>query len=387
MEHCFHLEYVNFKPFLKIISFHSKIIDKNIINKKMLFRKVIKNFFIKIIFIFFFIFLNITIKKKKRIGVISVRHEVNIGNNLLKYAIFIKLSELGFIPYIIGTHWNNYNISFINRTTNLIIIKNNFSEIKQNDYDILMVNSDQTWRRFDEHFYDYAFLNFTKNWKIKKFIYGASLGFDYWTLTPDDEKIAKYLLKNFNGISVREKDSIELIKKHIGVHPLLVLDPTLLIDKKYYLNLIKYYKSNNTINNKYIFIYSIGKNNNMKTFMKESNLKLNYTIYEYYLNNKSTIEEFIYHMTKCSAVITNSYHGTIFSILFNKPFVTFCNKNGEYQRFLTLEYLFGIEKRIFDYNQNPNCNLLMEPLKINYYLVNKIKKESIKYIKINLGLE
>ena len=147
----------------------------------MLFQKVKKKFFIKIIFIFFFIFLNIIIKKKKRIGVISLRHEVNIGNNLLKYAIFIKLSELGFIPYIIGTHWNNYNISFINRTTNLIIIKNNFSEIKQNDYDILMVNSDQTWRRFDEHFYDYAFLNFTKNWKIKKFIYGVSLGFDYWT--------------------------------------------------------------------------------------------------------------------------------------------------------------------------------------------------------------
>ena len=353
----------------------------------MLFQKVKKKFFIKIIFIFFFIFLNIIIKKKKRIGVISLRHEVNIGNNLLKYAIFIKLSELGFIPYIIGTHWNNYNISFINRTTNLIIIKNNFSEIKKNDYDILMVNSDQTWRRFDEHFYDYAFLNFTKNWKIKKFIYGASLGFDYWTLTPDDEKIAKYLLKNFNGISVREKGSIELIKKHIGFHPILVLDPTLLIDKKYYLNLIKYYKSNNIINNKYIFIYSIGQNNNMKTFMKESNLKLNYTIYEYYLNNNSTIEEFIYHMTKCSAVITNSYHGTIFSILFNKPFVSFCNKNGEYQRFLTLEYLFGIEKRIFDYNQSPNCNLLMEPLKINYYLVNKIKKESIKYIKKNLGLE
>ena len=68
-----------------------------------------------------------------------------------------------------------------------------------------MVNSDQTWRRFDKDFYDYAILNFSKKWKIKKFIYGASLFFDYWTLTPDDEKIAKYLLKNFTGISVREK--------------------------------------------------------------------------------------------------------------------------------------------------------------------------------------
>ena len=132
--------------------------------------------------------------KKLKIGVIGVRHEVNIGNNLIKYAMFIKLSELGFIPYIIGTHWNNFNISFIRKTTNLIIINNSFSEIKKDDYDILMVNSDQTWRNFDNFFYDYAFLKFAKNWNIPKFIYGASIGFDYWALSSEDDKIAKNLL-------------------------------------------------------------------------------------------------------------------------------------------------------------------------------------------------
>ena len=89
---------------------------------------------------------------------------------------------------------NNYNISFneiiwalykfknINKSTNLIIIKNDFNEIKKEDYDILKVNSDQTWRKFDNYFYDYAFLFFAKKWNITKFIYGDSLGFDYWTL-------------------------------------------------------------------------------------------------------------------------------------------------------------------------------------------------------------
>ena len=55
----------------------------------------------------------------------------------------------------------------------------------------------------------------------------------------------------------------------------------------------------------------------MKIFMKESKQKLNNTIYEYYLGNENTIEEFIYHITKCSAVITIYYHGTIFPIIFN----------------------------------------------------------------------
>ena len=110
---------------------------KYIYNKK-------NHFKIKILFVFVLIILFISIslliyrrKNGKRVGVISLRHEVNIGNNLIKYAISIIIKQLGYIPYIVGTHWNNFNITFINKTTNLIIIKNNFSEIKRNDYDVL----------------------------------------------------------------------------------------------------------------------------------------------------------------------------------------------------------------------------------------------------------
>ena len=56
-------------------------------------------------------------KQIKKIGVISVRHETNVGNNLIKYAMSIILKEFGYSPYIIGTHWNNMSISFINKTT------------------------------------------------------------------------------------------------------------------------------------------------------------------------------------------------------------------------------------------------------------------------------
>lgn len=69
------------------------------------------------------------IKKKKKIGVIGLKHGNNIGNNLLKYTISIKLSELGFERYIIGIKRKYCNISFINKTINLRILKNNFSEI------------------------------------------------------------------------------------------------------------------------------------------------------------------------------------------------------------------------------------------------------------------
>jgi len=94
-----------------------------------------------------------------------------------------------------------------------------------------MVNSDQTWRKFDNHFYDYGFLKFSEKWKKKKFIYGASLGYDYWSLNKQDEIIIKDLLKSFSGISIREQGSLNLIKKHLGIEPVLVLDPTLLTFK------------------------------------------------------------------------------------------------------------------------------------------------------------
>ena len=351
----------------------------NYFNKNSYLIFILKFTFLILLFHFFN-------SKKLKIGVVGVRHEVNIGNNLLKYAISIKLKELGFIPYIIGTHWNNYNISFINKTTKLVIIKNNFSEIKENDYDILMVNSDQTWRKFDKHFYDYGFLKFAENWKIKKFIYGASLGYNYWTFNSKDEKIIKSLLNNFTGISVREKGSIKLIKKYLGINTTFVLDPTLLIDKKYYLNLIKNYKCCININNNYILIYLVSKNKSINILAKNASEKLKYKIYYFYLNKTSIVENFLYLIVNCKAVITNSYHGTIFSIIFNKPFISFNKKRGAKERLISLGELFGFSNRIFDFNQNPNIRLLIKPLKINYSIINILRKESINYIKKNLFL-
>ena len=140
-----------------------------------------------------------------------MNHGSNIGNILLKYAMFIQLKSLGFIPYMIGTNIHQRDISFLKKFTNCRIIKNNFTEVKRKEYDYLIVNSDQTWRKFDRHFYDIGFLKFAEKWDIPKFIYGASLGFSKWKMTKLDVNIAKNLLKNFTGISVREKGSVNLV--------------------------------------------------------------------------------------------------------------------------------------------------------------------------------
>ena len=317
------------------------------------------NFFFKKFKIYIIIFLYFSLiilkKRKKKIGIIGLSHGTNIGNNLLKYAIFIKLSELGFNPYIIGFHKKNTNISFINRTVNLRIIKNSFNEIDKNEYGILMVNSDQTWRRSNKaniHFFDIGFLKFAQNWTVPKFVYAASLGFDYWTFSKKDEKIAKKCLKNFTDISVREKGSVNLVKKHLGITPEFVLDPTLLIDKKYYLNIISNYKKNINIKTNFILTYIFLKEKNTKKFIKNASKQLGYKIFIVKKNDEDAIEKFIYGMINCKAVVTNSFHGTIFSIIFNKPFVSFIFKDSPKERLISLKETFKLGNRIVEYNKD-----------------------------------
>jgi hypothetical protein len=111
---------------------------------------------------------------------------------------------------------------------------------------------------------------------------------------------------------------------------------------------------------------------------------LKYKIYNVRLGEKNSIEKFIYGISNSKAVITNSYHGTIFSIIFNKPFVSFIFKNSPRERFISLKKIININNRIFNYNEFPNINLLTTPLNINKTLINLLKIKSINYLKKNL---
>ena len=193
-------------------------------------------------------------------------------------------------------------------------------------------------------------------------------------------------LKNFTGISIREQNCIDLVKTHFGVVPEFVLDPTLLIDKKYYLDLAKNYPKNRIINKNYIFVYNIASTKKVQSFSIIASNKLNYTIYEFILNNTNPIEDFIYYIAGCKAVLSNSYHGTLFSIIFNKPFISFCNKKNDL-RFQSLGNSFDLINRIVSYDDtDPDVSLLKIPLNLNISLIEDLKKKSIHFIKKNLDL-
>jgi hypothetical protein len=253
-----------------------------------------------------------------------------------------------------------------------------------------MVNSDQTWNNFtkyDDILLNIGYLKFAENWTIPRFVYGASLGVNYWKFSNKFDIIARRLLKKFSGISVREIGAIEIVEKHLGIHPELVLDPTLLIDKKHYLDLIKDFKINLNFKEKYLCIHQLDKNFLIEKLIKDVSKLFKYRIYKINLNKEKYVENFICCINNSTAVITDSFHGTIFSIIFEKPFITYLNKNRGSGRFFSLIKIFNLSQRIVEQKnfKKININLLKTPLNLNQSLLNYLKKKSINFLKKNLN--
>ena len=328
---------------------------------------------------------------KNRVCIINLHNSINVGNILVKFSLFTKIKEFGLKPLlIIPKLLHELNNSFLTKTTNFTLIKENFSELKENDYDYVILNSDQTWGYYNrKYFYDIAFLKFAYNWKIPKFIYATSIGQDYWFFNKEEEEQGKKLLKNFTGISFREKGLIKLAEEHLGIKGKFVLDPTLLIDKKYYLNQIKEYKTDFTSNDKFIFVYQLDKNLIFEKVINDSHTKFNFKINKLQLFKDDFVERFIFGISNCQAVLTDSFHGTIFSIMFNKPFIAFINNNRGKGRFDNLKEIFNLNRNIIDtrINKSPDINILLEPLKINQTLFSELKNFSVNYLKKHLNIE
>ena len=234
-----------------------------------------------------------------------------------------------------------------------------------------------------------AFLKFAENWTIPKFIYAASTDANSWMFTKRENEEGKRLLKNFKGISFRENYIKTLAEKNLKIKAKFVLDPTFLIDKKYYLDLIKNYKRDFNFNKKYILVYQLDRNQKMERFIQRVIKKFKFKIYQVSVNDKYYIENFIFGINISQSVITDSYHGTVFSIIFNKPFVTFENKKRGRGRFESLKETFDIKNRFISpfKNYDPDISVLSKPLNIKLTLLNELKNKSTMFLKSCLGIQ
>lgn len=215
--------------------------------------------------------------------------------------------------------------------------------IVNNNLEALVVGSDQVWRpKYVKNIYN-MYLDFASDVDIKRIAYAASFGTDKWEYTEEQKHRCSTLLRRFDKVSVREKSAILLCSTHFSIKAECVLDPTLLLSQSSYLALCS---NINTKQDKYLLVFLLDKNPHKMEYAHQlaRDLKLNIYILNTgeEINESDTIENWLASFRDASFIITDSYHGTIFSIIFKKQFLTFYNAKRGNTRMDNLFSLFNL---------------------------------------------
>ena len=318
-----------------------------------------------------------------KIGILTFHWATNYGAVLQCYALQQALTQLGHDVEIIDYYPKRYkkNILYPFRTKRITHIKRRFTEVRKEkkiaifrtrnlkcskyfssnkelknfkfDYDCVICGSDQIWNesftRHAEHKRTYTyFLDFVPD-DIIKASYAASFG---TTKYPEDLiSELKSLFARFDFISVREKTGLDILKDAGVYNAQIVPDPTLLLGKADYEKFIeKINKGKNA------FIYMLHDR------MADADGLVNYAkndSYEINVCQEIGINEWLSGIYNSDVVITNSFHGIVFSIILEKQFVAFMVEgSGMNDRIHTLLGKLNLTSRIY----NGDTNIIHQPI-------------------------
>lgn len=213
--------------------------------------------------------------------------------------------------------------------------------------DGIIVGSDQVWRPlYNYGFIDQLYLAFIKDRDIRRIAYAASFGTDEWEYTKEEELSCAALAKKFNGISVREYSGVALCREHLGVEAVHVLDPTLLLDSTHYAGLCKHIEKREPFVFAYILDQNSKKVEDIKHFAESKGLPYFIKSAGPVVADGDSIELWLSYFRDARYVITDSFHGTAFSIIFNKEFFVYGNAERGNSRFESMLGEFGLTERI-----------------------------------------
>lgn len=310
-----------------------------------------------------------------------------ISKHLLKRTTF-SLDPNTREKEIIGTYTNYFKRKHIQPITSEITDNKQLNEIKNLNFDAIVVGSDQVWRpKYSPDIFNY-FLDFIeKEDRIKKISYAASFGVDQWEFTPEQTRICSELVKKFNAVSVRESSGVKLCENYLSISASHVLDPTLLLNVSKYIQVIQ--EENEPTSEGKLMTYILDQNTEKDKLITDVSNRLKikpFTVMQKEkLTGRNSIEDSIFPPVSkwlkgfmdADFVITDSFHGCVFSIIFNKPFLAVGNKNRGIARFTSILKTFNLEDRLIV--DNFSFDEKMIDANINWENVNKIlEKEQQK---------
>lgn len=255
------------------------------------------------------------------------------------------------LPILVHDMWN-----FVEEHIHTRRIEN-FTDISEGEYDAFVMGSDQIWRPM----YSYrpimnAYLDFAKDWKnTKRLAYAASFGTDQWEYSELQTRQCTALAALFDGISVREEAAVRLCREHLHCEAVHVLDPTMLLAAEDYVALLKDKKLEAPRGE--LLTYVLDETPEKARIIEKVANHFQYAIYR--ANSRfedwtaplterkqPPVEQWLKDFQDAKFVITDSFHATVFSILFGKPFIVIGNKARGLSRIDSLLKMFGLEKHL-----------------------------------------
>lgn len=361
-----------------------------------------------------------------KIGIMTVPFNNNYGGFLQAYALKHILVEMGhevifiirkrnrenlirnLFAYLIGRRGeclllSEYKTKRISKFTAIFINKYlrpftrnyystpDFEECDKMGIDVYIAGSDQCWRsKYAEGYIDDYFFKFLKGSNKKRISYAASFGTKDFEYSTEMQKSCSELLKEFSSISVREKSGIHLLENYFNVpvgFAKVVLDPTMLLSIDDYKHL---FSDVSGLSRKYLFTYILDSNSSSDSITSNIKKKLGVPA----VNMKAQtgdisdlkyiepVETWLSRIYYSSFVCTDSFHGTVFSILFNRPFVVILNEGRGSSRIESLLSTYGLCDRIVSSKEEQYLGIIDKG--INWDNVNTIinsqRNESIKYL-------
>ena len=347
-----------------------------------------------------------------KIGILTFHYtNCNYGGILQTFSIYKLIESLGYDSYIVnyppkvntlrkkmaarieaflGFEFEKFRREHISRILHETTEKEDLEKLNEL-LDGFIVGSDQVWRyRSDSEVMFTYFLNFVNDDKLK-IAYAASFGVDFWEAGEQTTNQVKKLVQRFHAVSVREESGIKICKEKFGIESINLLDPTFVLDKKYFHELAdkKPLKKQKLGFIAYMLLDDAKQTEQyFKDYAKRQ--KLNFirikgkNIYpkkNFYLFK--SVSKWLSYIKKAELVVTDSFHCTVFSILFRKKFICIANKHRGVTRLENLLKLIHLENRlIFDIS---GLNESLLEAGIDYQnvenLLSEEKNKSISFLK------
>lgn len=266
--------------------------------------------------------------------------------------------------------------------------------VKRQKLDCLIVGSDQVWRECYSPFLTDCFAGFfPPDDKMLKITYGASFGTSENPISEQMLETCKSLSSRFDAISVREESAVGLVEQYFGKHAELVLDPTLLLGAEDYVIERSKKACPVTAEQDTLVSYVLDTDGQKAKIandvagelgLKESFMGLSPKKSDGSPDKMIPVQSWLDNFRNASFVVTDSFHGCVFSVINRKPFIAIVNHSRGADRFVSMLSQLGLEGRMVNDHEEFNARRseLIVPIDYSdvYTRLQTLKAHSLGYL-------